>query len=147
MTHAARPVSTLLITIDELQLLDTNALQLNSGSEDVQSEDEDPNAENDILDPPRIDGIPAGDPLAIEDGLSNIDEKMSESHYSDVNQEDATLTLSMLDESKKEAAADRKRDLHVELEKEVTQSTEGCFRKAEYSHIHPKILKKTGPGT
>ena len=131
----------------ELQLLDNTALQLDSGSEDDQSEDEDCNAKNDILDPPRIDGIPAAESLPIKDGSATINEEMSESRYSEVNQEDTTLILSMLDESKEETKADRKRDLHVKLEKEVTQSTKDHFRKAECSHIQPKILKRTESGT
>ena len=80
----------------ELQLLDNTALQLDSGSEDDQSEDIEFNVENNILDQPRIDGISTGEPSVIEDGSSNIDEEVSESHYSEVNQEDATLRLSML---------------------------------------------------
>jgi hypothetical protein len=36
----------------ELQLLDNNALQLDSGSDDDQLEDEDSNVKNEILDPP-----------------------------------------------------------------------------------------------
>ena len=83
----------------KLELPDNNALQLDSGSEDDQSEDKDLSVDN-ILDPLRIDGITEGKPSAIEDGLSNIDKEMSESHYLQVNQDDATLLLSMLENSK-----------------------------------------------
>ena len=83
----------------KLELLDNNALQLDSGSEDNQSKDKDSSVDN-ILDPPRIDGIPEGKPLAIEDESSNIDKEMSESHYSEINQYYATLISSMLDNLK-----------------------------------------------
>jgi hypothetical protein len=42
---------------------------------------------------------------------------MSEPDYSEMNQEDATLLLSMLEKSKEEATTDRKIELPVELEK------------------------------
>jgi hypothetical protein len=118
---------------------------LDSGSEGNQSEDNDPSVDN-ILAPPRIDGIPEGGPLVIEVRLSNIYKEMSESHYSEVNQDDATLILSMLDDSKEEAMMDRKRDLHADPENEVTKSTKDCFCKPEYSHIQTKILKKIDSG-
>ena len=133
--------------MDKLELLDNNALQVDSGSEDDQSEDKDSIVNNESLDPSRIDGIPTGEPSAINDESSNIDKEVSESHHSEVNQEDITLLLSMLDESKEEGTTDRKRDLRVEPEKEVTQSTKDRFCKAEYSRIQPKILKRTELGT
>ena len=48
----------------------------------------------------------------------------------------------MRDVSKEEATADRKRDLDVDPENEVTKSAEDHFRKAEYTHIPTKILKR-----
>ena len=53
----------------------------------------------------------------------------------------------MIDKLKEEAMTDRKIDLHVELEKEVTRSTKDRFHKAEYSHTQPKILERTESGT
>ena len=133
----------------KLQRLDNNALQLHDGFEDNQSEDKDSNFNNNILDLDRINGIPAGEPSAIKDGLSNIDEEMPESHYSESDQEDTILSTAnknqlrrkliaqtdglfigqveivsnMLKESKKKLAAARKIELQVKLEKEVIQST------------------------
>ena len=101
---------------------------MDSGSEGNQSEDKDFSIDN-ILDPPRSD---------VKDGSSNIDKEMSESHYSEVNQDDGTLILSLLDDSKEEATADRKRNLHVDPKSEVTKSAKDHFRKAEYSHISSK---------
>ena len=60
---------------------------------------------------------------------------MTESHYSEVNQGDAILILSLLDVSKEEETVDRKRNLHVDLENKVTKLAEDHFCKAEYSHI------------
>ena len=127
----------------ELELLNNNTLAVDSGSgsEGHQSDDEDQNVEN-ILDPPRIDGILEREPSAIKDGLSNIDEDMTETQHSKINQDDATLILSLLDTSNKEAPSDRK-IYHTNQENEVTTSTEDCFRKAECSHIQTKILKRT----
>ena len=48
------------------------------------------------------------------------------------------IVSKMLKELKEEAAAARKRDLQVELEKEVTQSTKVRFRKTECSYIQSK---------
>jgi hypothetical protein len=81
----------------KLQLLYNNNLHLDSRSKDDQSEDKDFNIDNGILDPHRVDHTPAGEPLAIKDGSSNIDEEMSKSHYLEVNQEEAALLLSTLD--------------------------------------------------
>ena len=108
-------------------------------------EDEDPRVNN-ILDPPRIGGIPEGEPLTIKDGPSNIDNEISESHYSELDKYDATLRLSMLDNLKKEATTDRKRNLHVDPENEVTKSAKDCFHKAEYSHSQTKMLKRIDSG-
>ena len=58
----------------KLELLNNNALQLDSGTEGDQSEDEDPSGD-DILDPSRIDGITEGEPSGIKDRLSSIDEE------------------------------------------------------------------------
>jgi type II secretory ATPase GspE/PulE/Tfp pilus assembly ATPase PilB-like protein len=118
---------------------------LDSGSEGNQSEDNDPSVDN-ILSPPRIDGIPEGGPLVIEVRLSNIYKEMSESHYSEVNQDDATLISKMLDDLKEEATANRKRDLHVNPEDEVTKSTKDLFRKTEYSHTQKKLIKRIDSG-
>ena len=76
----------------KLQQLDINDLQLDDGSEDEQSEDKDFDLEDSILDPDGIDRIPEGESVAIDDGLSNIDEEMSESHYSESDQEDTSLS-------------------------------------------------------
>ena len=78
--------------------------------------------------------------------MSNIDKYMTESHYSKVNQDDATLILSLLVVSKKETTEDRNRYLHVNPENEVTKSAKDHFCKAEYSHIPSKRLKRTEPG-
>ena len=48
----------------KLELPDNNTLPVDSGSEGDQSNDEDPNVKN-MLDPPRNDGIPEGEPPAI----------------------------------------------------------------------------------
>ena len=82
----------------KLKLPNNNALQLDSGSEGDQSEDEDPSVNN-SLDPQRINSIPEGEPSAIEHGSSNIDKDMTEPHHSKMNQDDATLILSLLDTS------------------------------------------------
>ena len=60
----------------KLKLLDKNTLMLDNGSDGDQSDDEDPNVEN-ILDQPPIKGILEGEPSAIKDGLSNSDEDMT----------------------------------------------------------------------
>ena len=125
----------------ELELLNNNALQLDIRPEGNQSEDKDPSVNN-ILDPPRIGGIPEGEPLTIKDGPSNIDNEISESHYSELDKYDATLRLSMLDNLKKEATTDRKRNLHVDLENKVTKLAEDHFCKAEYSHIQTKYPRE-----
>ena len=49
----------------------------------------------------------------------------------------------MLDVSKEEATTDKKRDLHVNPENEVTKSYEDWFRKSECSHNSSKLLKIT----
>ena len=78
--------------------------------------------------------------------MSNIDKYMTESHYSKVNQDDATLILSLLVVSKKETTADRKIYLHVNPENKVTKSAEDHFRKAEYSLIPSKRPKRIESG-
>ena len=112
-------------------------------------EDDDSNLEDGIRDPDGIDGIPEGEPAAIDDGSFNIDEDMSESYYSGSDQDDTTLSVlnknqlqgniiprtdgvflkrveivsKMLKDSKQEAIAARKIELQLELEEEVIQST------------------------
>ena len=76
----------------ELQRLDNTVLQLDSGSEDDQLEDEDSNLEEGIPDPDGIARITEGEPVAIDDGSSNIDEEMSEPYYSESDQEDTILS-------------------------------------------------------
>ena len=128
----------------ELELLDDNALMVDSGSDSNQSDDKDLNVEN-ILDQPSIDGVPEGEPSAINAGLSNIDEDTNETHHSRINQDDTILLLSLLDTSREEATPDRKR-YHTNHANEVTKSTKDCFCKSEYSHIQTKILKRTDSG-
>ena len=65
----------------ELQLLDNNSLQLDDGSKDDQSKDRDSNFKDVILNPDAIDGILAGEPSAIKDGVFNSNEGISHSHY------------------------------------------------------------------
>ena len=57
-----------------------------------QSEDEDSNSEDNIPDPDWIKIVPKGEPLAINDGLSNMDEDISEDYYSGSDKDDATLS-------------------------------------------------------
>jgi hypothetical protein len=52
----------------------------------------------------------------------------------------------MLDELKEEVMADRKGDLHVDPENEVTKSTKDLFRKTEYSHTQIKLPKRRDSG-
>ena len=68
---------------------------------------------------------------------------MTEPHYSNVNQDDANLILSLLDTPKEEDTTDRKQHLHADLEHKVTNSSKDRLHKAECSHIQPKILKRT----
>ena len=126
----------------ELELLHNGTLSVDSGPDKDQSQDEYLSAEN-MLDPPRIDSIPEGKPSAVEDGLFTIDKDMIESHHSKINQDDATLILSLLDTSKEERTTNRNRHLHVDLENELTKSSEERLRKAEYSHNSSRILKTT----
>ena len=97
-----------------------------------------------MLEPPRVDGIPEGEPSAIKDGSSNIDKNMSESHHCKINQDDATFVLSLLDDSKEDVTTDRKRQLHVDPNNGVTKSFKECIRKADCNHNAIKILKITG---
>jgi hypothetical protein len=134
----------------DIQQLDNIDRQLDDGSEDDRSEDEDSNLEDGIRDPDGIDGIPEGEPAAIDDGSFKSDEDMSESYYSGSDQDDTTLSVlnknqlqgkiiprtdgvflkrveivsKMLKDSKQEAIAARKIELQLELEEEVIQSTE-----------------------
>ena len=149
----------------ELQQLDNADLQLDNRSEDDQLEDEDSTLEDGIPDPDGIDKIPEGKPTAINDGSSNIDKETSESYYSESDQEDATLskvnknqlqrkTIPRTDElflkrveivSKIVSISSQKKELELELEKEVIQSTKVRFCKTEYSYIQKKLLKRTKP--
>jgi hypothetical protein len=58
--------------MDEIKQLNDNTLLLDNGSDGNQSDDKDPNVKN-MIDQPRTDGIPEGEPSAIKDGPSNSD--------------------------------------------------------------------------
>jgi hypothetical protein len=58
-----------------------------------QLEDKDSNFEDNIVDPDGIKGIPEREPSAINDGLSSMNEDMSEDYYSGLDKEDTTLSV------------------------------------------------------
>ena len=93
--------------------------------EDGQSEDENSNFEDNILDLDVIDGIPEGESAAIDDGFFNIDEEMSESHYSESDQEDTTLS-----------AVNK-----IHLRRKIIPRTDGLFLKRV--EIVSKMLKES----
>ena len=111
---------------------------LDNGSDGDQSDDKDPNVKN-ILDQLSIAGIPEGEPSVIKDDPSNIDEDMTGTHHSKINQDDLNLLSSLLDILKD----DRKRHLDADQENKVIKSSEDRFQKAQCSHILSKILKRT----
>ena len=110
---------------------------LDTGSDVDQSDDKYPNVKN-MIDQPRIEGIPEGQPSAIKDGLSNSDKDMTKTHNSKINQNDVNLLSSLLDIPKD----DRKTQYCADRENEVIKTSEDCFHKAEGSLILTRTLKR-----
>ena len=119
----------------DLEILDIHTLPVDNGLEWDQSEEEYFTAKN-MRDPPRIDSIPEGEPSAIGDGSSNIDEDVSESHHSKINQDNETLILSLLNAHKEEETADSKIQLHVDLDTGLTKSSKECLTKLNAATTH-----------
>ena len=153
-----------------LQQLDDVDGRWNAESKDDQLKDGDSTSVDDTPDPNEIEGINKGEPFVINDGPSNMDEKMSEDYSSGSDKKDTTLSehknknqlhgrkiprtdtlllelvqllSKILRESKKEATAAR--NIHLELSSENTliQSTGEIFHKATPSYIKTELHKET----
>ena len=114
-----------MTSMAKLELLNDSTLMVDNESDGNQSDDEDPNVKN-MSDQPSIDGIPEGEPSAIKGGLSNIEEDMTGTYHSKINQDDVNLLSSLQDISND----NRKRCFHTDHK--------NSFKKAHYSHILPK---------
>ena len=119
----------------ELKLLDNNSPMLDSGSDGDQSDDKAPNVKN-MIDQPRIEGIPEGDPSAIKNGSSNSDEDMAGTHHSKINQDDVNLLSSLLEIPRD----DRKIQYYADQEKRGDLNIQGLFPQ---SQRRPNIVRIT----
>ena len=123
--------------MDGLKELDNDTLSLNNGPDGDQHDDKDHDDDN-IVYLPHLEGVPKGEPSAIQYELFDSDEDITRPHYSSLNQEDVNLLSPLLDIP----TEDRKRQYHADLTNKVVKTSEDRFHNAEGSPIFAKILKR-----
>ena len=123
--------------MDELNQLDGDTLSSNNGSDGDQHDNED-HVNVNIVDPPHVDGVPAGEPSAIQDESFNGDEDTTRIHHSTLNQDGVNLLSQLLNVQ----TEDRKIQYDGGLTNEMVKTSNDGLIKPEGSPIFSKILNR-----
>ena len=123
--------------MEELKLLDGDTFSLNNGSDGDQHDGEDHDHDN-MVDPLHVEGVPEGEPSAIQDESFGSDEDIPRPHHSTLNQDAVNLLSPLLDIPME----DRKIQYDADLTNKVVKISKDRLYNAEDSPIFAKRLKR-----
>ena len=99
-----------------------------------------------MADPPHIEGVPEGEPFAIQDDLFNSDKDTTRSHHSTLNQDDVNLLSQLLLVPTEDRKRQYDKDLPNEVAKKMTIDLT-TWKEAQSSQKCQKQTKKYYPHT